>query len=343
MSATNGHAPAITVADEANQASAPQIKGRRRSASRRSPTAAPGSPASHESIAKLLDELQVPFDSSLVRWRAHETRMDDRRLLGLVLPYADPRAYTDRLNLLVTPVGWTNKYEVTTTPTKIVVTCQLSIHELGTHSGTGEEWARNEHAATSAEAQAFKRACSNFGLGRYLYSFEGKWLDLDRERRPRTIPALPDWATPDGWRRGLRPIAAIGSVQTLHNPRANGTNGDAPTPLSTSNGKNVVREIMRMERELGKALYHGLLTRIAKVWSPSRIRAISMQRTVLEHMQAAQRGIQRAAVAQEKLSRPSVIEILRSLEIDSLDKIHDLESLQRVVVAFEKAAELGQT
>jgi hypothetical protein len=340
MSATNGIAATTTVADDGHQAAPAPTKGRNRSTSRRSPTAELNSAKSHESITKLLDELQVPFDASLVRWRAHETRMDQRRLLGLVLPYADPRAYTDRLNLLVTPVGWTNKYEVTTTPTKIVVTCQLSINALGTHSGTGEEWARNEHAATSAEAQAFKRACSNFGLGRYLYSFEGKWLDLDGERRPRAIPALPDWATPDGWRRGLRPSTAICSVQTVDNPQANGTNGGTQATPSTSNGKNVVREIMSMEKELGKALYRGLLTRVAKVWSPTRIRAISVQRAVLEHMRAAQRGIQRAAVAQEKLSRPAVIEILRSLEIDSLDKIHDLESLQRVIVAFEKAAQL---
>jgi len=39
---------------------------------------------------------------------------------------------------------------------------------LGTHSGTGEAWADDENAMTAAEAQAFKRACSCFGLGRYL-------------------------------------------------------------------------------------------------------------------------------------------------------------------------------
>ena len=64
---------------------------------------------------------------------------------------------------------------------KVLVTCELSIFGLGSHSATGEEWADNDNAGTSAEAQAFKRACSCFGLGRYLYYFEGIWVDLTKE------------------------------------------------------------------------------------------------------------------------------------------------------------------
>ena len=57
--------------------------------------------------------------------------------------------------------------------------CRLTIDGLGSHSGLGEEWADNENAGTAAEAQAFKRACSCFGLGRYLYDLGGNWVDLD--------------------------------------------------------------------------------------------------------------------------------------------------------------------
>jgi hypothetical protein len=49
---------------------------------------------------------------------------------------------------------------------KVLVTCVVTIPGIGTHSGSGEEWADDENAMTSAEAQAFKRACSCFGLGR---------------------------------------------------------------------------------------------------------------------------------------------------------------------------------
>ena len=57
------------------------------------------------------------------------------------------------------------------------------------------------------EAQSFKRACSRFGLGRYLYYFTGTWVDLDDRKRPKAVPKLDGWATPEGWRRGLRPHA----------------------------------------------------------------------------------------------------------------------------------------
>jgi hypothetical protein len=48
---------------------------------------------------------------------------------------------------------------------KILVACELTIFGLGFHSATGEEWADDDNAVTSAEAQAFKRACTCFGLG----------------------------------------------------------------------------------------------------------------------------------------------------------------------------------
>jgi hypothetical protein len=40
------------------------------------------------------------------------------------------------------------------------------------------------------ENQAFKRACSCFGLGRYLYHFTGVWVELDQRKRPKIVPKL---------------------------------------------------------------------------------------------------------------------------------------------------------
>src|SRR5206468_4109800 len=150
----------------------------------------------------------------VIEWRVTNTAKDKRR--GQVMPYADQRAYTDRLNALVTPAGWTRKYAIHTsanfqrgkdqkTVAKILVTCELTIFGIGSHSATGEEWADDENALTAAEAQAFKRSCACLGLGRYLYYFEGVWVDIDDRKRPKKIPTLPEWATPDGWRKGLRP------------------------------------------------------------------------------------------------------------------------------------------
>lgn len=46
----------------------------------------------------------------------------------------------------------------------------------------------DENPATSAAAQAFKRACAMFGLGRYLYTLPRRWGDYDDERRTFVDP-----------------------------------------------------------------------------------------------------------------------------------------------------------
>src|SRR5258708_5820370 len=171
-----------------------------------------------EKIKVLVAELEVPFVPSVIEWRVTNSTKDKTR--GQVIPYADQRAYTDRLNGLFTPAGWTRRYSVHTSPNfqrnkdqktvaKVFVTCELTIFGIGSHSATGEEWTDDENAGTSAEAQAFKRACSCFGLGRYLYYFTGVWVDLDAHKRSKTTPKLFGWATPKGWRDGLRPSREV--------------------------------------------------------------------------------------------------------------------------------------
>ena len=164
-------------------------------------------------VRKLVAKLEVPFHPAQVEWRVMATGQEGRR--GLIMPYADQRAYIDRLNEILTPAGWTRKYTVTTSAsferdddkklaTKVFVTCELTIHGIGTHSATGEEWADDDHAGTSAEAQAFKRACACVGLGRYLYYFTETWVDLNDRQQPVEEPQLSGWATPEGWNSGLR-------------------------------------------------------------------------------------------------------------------------------------------
>ena len=151
----------------------------------------------------------------MIEWRVTNTSKGGSPR-GQVMPYADQRAYTDRLNTLVTPAGWTRRYTIHTSANferskdqkivaKVLVTCELTIFGFGSHSATGEEWADDDNAATAAEAQSFKRACSCFGLGRYLYYFTGTWVDLDDRKRPKTVPKLDGWATPEGWRRVFGP------------------------------------------------------------------------------------------------------------------------------------------
>jgi len=63
-------------------------------------------------VKELLAELEVPFSPDQVQWRVTNTTNDKKR--GQVVPYADPRAYTDRLNALFSPQGWTREYKIET-------------------------------------------------------------------------------------------------------------------------------------------------------------------------------------------------------------------------------------
>ena len=296
-------------------------------------------------IRQIIGDLELPFDPSVIEWRVTNTAKDKRR--GQVMPYADQRAYTDRLNALLTPAGWTRKYAVHTsanfqrgkdqkTVAKIFVTCELTILGLGSHSATGEEWADDDNAGTSAEAQSFKRACSCFGLGRYLYYFTGVWVDIGDRKRPKKIPTLPEWATPDGWRNGLRPHNdsnpssdhqdKVSSAPDQDNRR----NGAATTKESS-----LVRQIEALAEPLGKPLYRGLLKSVARVWNPNQIQDKALQQRVLEHMQAAERGLQRLKSALERVGTEPLTRILNSLRVVSLEKVDSLETLKQIVLALE--------
>jgi len=112
-----------------------------------------------EQVRQLVTALEEPFDAREIKWRVTNTTADRRR--GQVIAYADPRAYTDRLNALFTVCGWTREYTIQVIQNferkergngdgiisgKIVVTCKLTISGLGSHAGLGEEWADNENA-----------------------------------------------------------------------------------------------------------------------------------------------------------------------------------------------------
>jgi hypothetical protein len=294
-------------------------------------------------IRELIANLEVPFHPSVIEWRVTNTSKGGSQR-GQLMPYADQRAYTDRLNALLTPAGWTRKYTIHTSANfersadqrltaKVLVTCELTIFGLGSHSATGEEWADDQNAGTSAEAQAFKRAASCFGLGRYLYYFSRTWVDLDEWKRPKTVPQLTGWATPAGWREGLRPWC-VGEPMPNQVPAVNSGAG-----RHNGNGRPVDGEVLRkiegMEKTVGKRMYRGILKSVARVWNPKDIQDQAIQEKVLAHMQAAERGLRRAEAAREKAGLATFAAVLGSLRLSSLDQVDNLKTLQEIVGSLE--------
>jgi hypothetical protein len=305
-----------------------------------------------EQIKEFVGLLEVPFDSSVIEWRVTNTSKGNGHPRGQVIPYADQRAYTDRLNAIFSPAGWTRKYTVHTSSSfqrgkdqtvvaKVFVTCDLTIFGIGSHSATGEEWTDNDNAGTSAEAQAFKRACSCFGLGRYLYHFTGTWVDLDDRKRPKTTPKLVGWATPEGWRQGLRPFTGENRLSTQPPPEAvihhrSQARQDAKAPKGEH--AELVRQIEAMAVPLGRGIYRGLLKTVARVWRPHQVEDDTVLQKLLAHMQAAERGLRRLETTLEKTGVEPLAVILQSLGLKALDQVTSLEILQKIVLALEAKA-----
>jgi hypothetical protein len=132
----------------------------------------------------ILKELRKPFHPSQVTWKPGS--LNQERTRALALAYGDLRAYQNRLDE-VCGMDWSVNY----TPWGDRIVCHLTVHGV-TRSSTGESDAqseRSEIAGTAAEAQAFKRACAMFGLGRYLYNLPSLWVEYDPQSRSFTDKA----------------------------------------------------------------------------------------------------------------------------------------------------------
>ena len=194
---------------------------------------------------------------------------------------------------------------------KVLVTCTVTILGLGSHSGTGEEWADDDNSMTSADAQAFKRACSCFGLGRYFYDFPAVWVDLDEHRQPLRTPALSAWALPENWRKGMRPSSKNGDGKSNAGSQSagrngpsnckggrgtalparpangNGSNGQSPTgkadgSASAVQGDDLDQRILQMEQAVGTSFYRNILREYGRVNQPKLIRDVAIKQKVLE-------------------------------------------------------------
>ena len=327
-----------------------------------------------EQVEELLARLSEPFDPDVVEWRV--TNTSGKR--GQVVAYADQRAYTDRLNELFTPAGWTRDYTVQTVQNfevprkdgkstiitaKVMVTSKVTIHGLGAHSGTGEEWAIDENALTRAEAQAFKRACSCFGLGRYFYDLPRTWVDLDENRRPLQLPTLPEWALPKAAQgvtrerrsHGQEPNASQQNSATGGNRSAPKSNS-ASSRRSTANGAahqagngrrsnglygNELRQaVQQLGEEVGFSLTRSVVQAVAAKDEIEAVRSNAQMTSLMEKLTDLARGVQRLKAATEKAGPRVYAGLCQELNLasDAIDDIPSREVLRELVNRMEAAA-----
>lgn len=130
--------------------------------------------ASHVDI---FEKLALPFSPERVSWRVGSTKAD--KSTGMALAYIDARDVMERLDEVVGPDNWQDRYEIHGGKT----ICYLSIR----FDPINNEWITKADGAGDSDIEAekgalsdaFKRVAVKWGIGRYLYDLSSPWVQLD--------------------------------------------------------------------------------------------------------------------------------------------------------------------
>lgn len=162
-----------------------------------------------------LKKLGEPFDPKEIDWRIGQAGSKDNKPWAKVLAYIDARAVMDRLDAVVGPENWKERYWKEGAGWM----CGLSIR-------VGGEWVEKVDGSEETDIEGFKggiskalvRAGVKWGIGRYLYNLGDGWAQIvaagtkaarfqnakkdgkyDGQNYPAfnwLPPILPDWAIP---------------------------------------------------------------------------------------------------------------------------------------------------
>jgi hypothetical protein len=216
----------------------------------------------------------------------------------------------------------------------VLVTCVFTITGLGSHSGSGEEWADDENAMTSAEAQAFKRACSCFGLGRYFYNFAEMWVEINEYKQPKQLPTLPKWALPETEKQQKSASPKQVPVQKSNSVETSNTRTVPKGPLDA----DITKRIEAFRRDLGVGLYESILMMVSRVQLARDIPNQQVQQEVLKWMESGARGMARTREIAAEIPETEFYAVLDGLAISSLSRVPNFNALKNLVDAMEKVS-----
>lgn len=145
-------------------------------------------------------KLERPFAVDRISWRVGATNQAKDK--GIALAYIDARDVMRRLDDVLGMDGWQDTYNETP---KGRVICNIGLKMadgswIWKSDGAGDTDVEGDKGAIS---DAFKRAAVKYGIGRYLYDLDNVWVEIDDRKKIKQPPALPVWATPEGFDMGL--------------------------------------------------------------------------------------------------------------------------------------------
>lgn len=139
---------------------------------------APEQTTRNETFARLA----APFAPDRISWRVGS--INTERTRGHALAYIDARDVMRRLDDVAGPADWQDRYEVHGTKTICYLSLRIDGEWITKADGAGDTDIEAEKGSIS---DAFKRAAVKWGVGRYLYDLESRWVDLEKNGRSSTI------------------------------------------------------------------------------------------------------------------------------------------------------------
>lgn len=185
-------------------------------------------------LEMLAQGLREPFALADIKFLPKSPINENGAWKCLALPYADKRAYEDRLNDLAFGHWSTPPNAPFTAGNKLVIPVTVVLCSVA-HTDYGEaflasqsrkgELREEENSATEAYSQGFRRACAQFRLGRYLYTLPKFWVPYDPMKRELALSSEEKRLLAERLYRhaGLLPTLPAGQAQ----PQAAG----APAPM----------------------------------------------------------------------------------------------------------------
>lgn len=127
----------------------------------------------------IIAKLAEPFHPGNIHWRVGSTNKDNT--MGIALAYIDARDAMERLDAVAGPANWQRSYPWSNDKK---ICCSVGVRIDGEwiwkSDGAGDT---NFEADKGAFSDAFKRACVNWGIARYLYDLPNAWLPIQPQGR----------------------------------------------------------------------------------------------------------------------------------------------------------------
>lgn len=135
-------------------------------------------------------QLEYPFTADEIEWRLVATNKENTK--GLAAPFVDSRAIQKRLDSVIGRENWQNHF---TTVLGSAKEPAAYICEIGIFYPDRNEWIYKSDGAGSTDIEpvkgglsnAYKRAASMWGAGRYIYDLDGIWVQIELRGKNKII------------------------------------------------------------------------------------------------------------------------------------------------------------